>query len=201
MPLTRTVSILHLQLLHDIRLLDVRRWHTARACDCHRSQGLLAGSRGTHRFAADEEIPFLRAGETGLISDSNQLVYRLLLTQDAAAIRLVGFHFINIVPFMDKIMALMNPFMKKELTSILYLHNDINEFYKFVPQDMLPQDYGGPLEEINLCKGEACMELYNPHMTYISIDFRVVLSEATEQSPADARVRDASSGQREAASG
>lgn len=56
---------------------------------------------------------------------------------------------------MDKILALMNPFMKKELTSILYLHSDINEFYKFVPQDMLPKDYGGPLEETSVCKGEA----------------------------------------------
>ncbi|EDW81525.1 uncharacterized protein Dwil_GK10975 [Drosophila willistoni] len=76
----------------------------------------------------------------------------LFYLQEAAAIRLIGFHFINIVPFMDKIMALMNPFMKKELTNILYLHNDINEFYKFVPLEMLPKDYGGPLEEASVAK-------------------------------------------------
>lgn len=114
----------------------------------------------------------------------------LLLTQEAAAIRLVGFHFINIVPFMDKILALMNPFMKKELTSILYLHSDINEFYKFVPQDMLPKDYDGPLEEISVSKGEALKEV-NYKAVYIS-HFRSVLPKVTEQSQADARVRDAS---------
>ncbi|XP_023163648.1 alpha-tocopherol transfer protein-like [Drosophila hydei] len=76
----------------------------------------------------------------------------LFYLQEAAAIRLIGFHFINIVPFMDKILALMNPFMKKELTSILYLHNDINEFFKFVPREMLPKDYGGPLEETKVSR-------------------------------------------------
>ncbi|EDV92764.1 alpha-tocopherol transfer protein-like [Drosophila grimshawi] len=76
----------------------------------------------------------------------------LYYLQEAAAIRLIGFHFINIVPFMDKIMALMSPFMKKELTSILYMHSDINEFFKFVPRELLPKDYGGPLEEISVAK-------------------------------------------------
>ncbi|XP_017848799.1 alpha-tocopherol transfer protein-like [Drosophila busckii] len=76
----------------------------------------------------------------------------LFYLQEAAAIRLIGFHFINIVPFMDKILALMNPFMKKELTSILYLHNDLQDFYKFVPQQMLPKDYGGPLEATSTAK-------------------------------------------------
>lgn len=50
-------------------------------------------------------------------------------------------------------MALMNPFMKKELTSILYLHNDINEFFKFVPREMMPKDYGGQLEETKVARG------------------------------------------------
>ncbi|XP_062125107.1 alpha-tocopherol transfer protein-like [Drosophila sulfurigaster albostrigata] len=76
----------------------------------------------------------------------------LFYLQEAAAVRLIGFHFINIVPFMDKIMALMTPFMKKELTSILYMHSDLNEFFKFVPQNMLPKDYGGPLEETCVAK-------------------------------------------------
>ena len=45
---------------------------------------------------------------------------------------------------MDKILALMNPFLKKELASVLYLHNSLEDFYKFVPKDILPMEYGGP---------------------------------------------------------
>ncbi|TMW50066.1 hypothetical protein DOY81_004876 [Sarcophaga bullata] len=73
----------------------------------------------------------------------------LFYLQEAVAVRLVGFHFINIVPFMDKILALMNPFMKKELLSILHLHNTLDEFYKFVPKQILPIDYHGPEMEMD----------------------------------------------------
>ncbi|KAH8357436.1 hypothetical protein KR084_006783 [Drosophila pseudotakahashii] len=76
----------------------------------------------------------------------------LFYLQEAAAIRLIGFHFINIVPFMDKILALMTPFMKKELTTVLHMHSDLKEFYKFVPKKMLPKEYGGEVEETNLAK-------------------------------------------------
>ncbi|XP_070852427.1 alpha-tocopherol transfer protein-like isoform X2 [Drosophila suzukii] len=76
----------------------------------------------------------------------------LYYLQEAAAIRLIGFHFINIVPFMDKILALMTPFMKKELTTVLHVHSDMKEFYKFVPKEMLPNEYGGQVEETNIAK-------------------------------------------------
>ncbi|KAH8383350.1 hypothetical protein KR009_008065 [Drosophila setifemur] len=76
----------------------------------------------------------------------------LYYLQEAAAIRLIGFHFINIVPFMDKILAIMTPFMKKELTSVLHMHSDLNEFYKFVPKQMLPKDYGGEEEVLIVSK-------------------------------------------------
>lgn len=76
-----------------------------------------------------------------------------IFLQEAVAVRLVGFHFINIVPFMDKILALMNPFMKKELLSILHLHNTLEDFYKFVPKEILPKDYHGPEMEMDNLRG------------------------------------------------
>lgn len=54
---------------------------------------------------------------------------------------------------MDKILAIMTPFMKKELTSVLHVHSDLNDFFKFVPKQMLPKDYGGDGESTSLSKG------------------------------------------------
>ncbi|XP_033245245.1 alpha-tocopherol transfer protein-like [Drosophila miranda] len=101
----------------------------------------------------------------------------LFYLQEAAAIRLIGFHFVNIVPFMDKIMALMNPFMKKELTSVLHMHNDINDFYKFVPREMLPKDYGGPGEETSLAKEIYYKKLLNNRKEMLEFETRHQVNE------------------------
>ncbi|XP_064552531.1 clavesin-2 [Drosophila montana] len=101
----------------------------------------------------------------------------LFYVQEAAAIRLIGFHFINIVPFMDKILALMSPFMKKELTSILYLHSDINEFYKYVPRELLPQDYGGPLEEAKVARDIYYKKLMDDRKQMLEFETRHQVNE------------------------
>ena len=58
-------------------------------------------------------------------------------------IRIKGLHFINTVPFMDKVLALMKPFMKKELIDVMTLNTTIEPFLKYVPRKMLPTECGG----------------------------------------------------------
>lgn len=45
---------------------------------------------------------------------------------------------------MDKVLALMRPFMKKELMDVMYLHSTMDSFSeKHVPLAMMPNEYGG----------------------------------------------------------
>lgn len=44
--------------------------------------------------------------------------------------------------------------MKKELTSILYVHSNLEEFFKHVPQSILPKDYGGQEPDCMEMRGE-----------------------------------------------
>ncbi|KAJ3618118.1 hypothetical protein MTP99_006148 [Tenebrio molitor] len=67
----------------------------------------------------------------------------LYYLQEAMPLRLKGLHFFNIVPFMDKIFALMRPFMKKELMNKFHMHNSVDDLLNFIPRDCLPSDYGG----------------------------------------------------------
>lgn len=58
-------------------------------------------------------------------------------------IRLKGLHFINSPSFIDKILAIIRPFMKKELMDVLEIHTTMPPFLKSIPQDMLPNELGG----------------------------------------------------------
>ncbi|XP_066144160.1 alpha-tocopherol transfer protein-like isoform X2 [Euwallacea fornicatus] len=84
---------------------------------------------------------------------SNIMVLKKMLfyLQEAMPIRLKGIHFINVVSFLDKLLSLMKPFMKKELIDMLYIHtNSMDSLYKYIPKECLPWDYGGQDEPCNI---------------------------------------------------
>lgn len=55
---------------------------------------------------------------------------------------------------MDKILALMRPFMKKELMDVLQLHASLDTFDKYVPRDMLPNECGGKAGALKELQGK-----------------------------------------------
>ncbi|XP_019880041.1 alpha-tocopherol transfer protein-like [Aethina tumida] len=114
---------------------QIRNWDMSAI----RNLNIKGTSNGLIMVADLKGIAFGHVTKLNIITMKKFMYY----LQEAMPIRIKGLHFINIVPFMDKILALMKPFMKKELMSMLFLHNDMEEFYKYVPKDMLPKDYGG----------------------------------------------------------
>ncbi|XP_037037520.1 alpha-tocopherol transfer protein-like [Bradysia coprophila] len=67
----------------------------------------------------------------------------MLFVQEGLPVRLKGLHFVNTVSFMDKVLALMRPFMKRELLDVLELHSTVESLRKHVFPEQLPNEYGG----------------------------------------------------------
>lgn len=66
--------------------------------------------------------------------------------QDCHPCRLKGIHIINTVSFIDKVLAIIKPFIKGSLMQLIHFHGPVKSLGKFMPLDILPQDYGGKSE-------------------------------------------------------
>ncbi|XP_063696840.1 clavesin-1-like [Culicoides brevitarsis] len=70
----------------------------------------------------------------------------MLYLQEGLPIRIVGLHFINVIPFMDRLMALIRPFAKNDLAKKLYVHESVKGLHEFAPPEIFPRDYEGGKE-------------------------------------------------------
>ncbi|XP_050311781.1 alpha-tocopherol transfer protein-like [Anthonomus grandis grandis] len=98
----------------------------------------------------------------------------LVYIQDAMPIRLIGVHFINVVPFMDKILALLKPFIRKEFFSKIFIHTNMDTFYEHVPKEALPVDYGGEADSVNYQFEKYKKQIYDNQWFYDFQDTMVV---------------------------
>ncbi|KFB46959.1 AGAP004785-PA-like protein [Anopheles sinensis] len=62
---------------------------------------------------------------------------------EALPIRLKQIHFINVVPFMNQIMFLTKPFMRKDVQEMINMHVNLDTLHQAVPIESLPNEYGG----------------------------------------------------------
>ncbi|XP_031331824.1 alpha-tocopherol transfer protein-like [Photinus pyralis] len=67
----------------------------------------------------------------------------LLYLQEALPVRLKGIHVITTSAIRNLIVALVKPFLNKEVARLLHFHDSIESLCKFVPRELLPADLGG----------------------------------------------------------
>lgn len=67
----------------------------------------------------------------------------LLYLQEALPVRLKSIHFITTPAITTLVMALVKPFLKKEVARLLHFHDSHESLCKFVPRELLPADLGG----------------------------------------------------------
>ncbi|XP_061398071.1 alpha-tocopherol transfer protein-like [Musca vetustissima] len=68
----------------------------------------------------------------------------LKFLQQAYSVRIKGLHFINCPSYLNKIMAVVKPFISKEVYDMMHFHvTGLDTLYAHVPRDILPEECGG----------------------------------------------------------
>ncbi|KAG6448416.1 hypothetical protein O3G_MSEX005492 [Manduca sexta] len=81
-----------------------------------------------------------------------QFLYYL---QEAMLVKLKGLHFLNAPSFMDRLMMILRPFMKKELLGMLSIHQvGSKTLDKFVPMEALPKEAGGQYKDFHTAQAD-----------------------------------------------
>lgn len=76
---------------------------------------------------------------------------------------------------MDKLLAMMRPFMKKELMDMIHVHPTMDTFLdKCVPKKIMPNEYGGTAGAVNDIIGKAYGEMKTNQEFYTEEETRRV---------------------------
>jgi len=67
----------------------------------------------------------------------------LICVQEAYPVKLKEVHIVNVSPLVDTIINFVRPFLKEKIRQRIHFHSNLESLYKFVPQKMLPKEYGG----------------------------------------------------------
>ncbi|KAJ8949208.1 hypothetical protein NQ318_021701 [Aromia moschata] len=63
--------------------------------------------------------------------------------QEAYPVKLKEVHVVNVSPLVDTIVNWVKPFLKEKIRNRIHLHSELESLHKFIPKDILPEEYGG----------------------------------------------------------
>ncbi|XP_047537939.1 alpha-tocopherol transfer protein-like [Vanessa atalanta] len=67
----------------------------------------------------------------------------MICVQEAYPVKLKEVHIINTSPTVERFVNLVKPFLKEKIRKRIFIHKEVKDLYKYVPQEMLPKEYGG----------------------------------------------------------
>lgn len=66
-----------------------------------------------------------------------------MFAQEAYPVKVKEVHIVNASPLVDTVVSWVKPFVKEKLRKRVHCHTSLETLYKYVPQDVLPVEYGG----------------------------------------------------------
>lgn len=110
----------------------------------------------------------MKGGVFGHVTKLNLSEFKkfLVYLQTALPVRLMAIHYINVVPFMDKILALVKPFINKEMFQKLIIHTNNENLYKYIPKEAMPIEYGGKAESVDILYEKSRNSIYEYQWFY-----------------------------------
>ncbi|XP_038217424.1 alpha-tocopherol transfer protein-like [Zerene cesonia] len=84
----------------------------------------------------------------------------LYYLQEAMLVKLMHLNFINAPSFIDRVVMMMKPFLKKEMMDILRIHTvGSDSVRQHIPMEALPKDFGGSYKSSSECRDELISKL------------------------------------------
>ncbi|XP_049878973.1 alpha-tocopherol transfer protein-like [Pectinophora gossypiella] len=85
----------------------------------------------------------------------------LYFLQECMLVKLKEVHFLNAPVFMDKVMMMLKPFMKKALLDMIRIHQaKAPELYQYIPKEAFPKEEGGEYKDHATIRDELIKRLY-----------------------------------------
>ncbi|XP_033322708.1 alpha-tocopherol transfer protein-like isoform X2 [Megalopta genalis] len=76
----------------------------------------------------------------------------LVCVQEAYPVKLKEVHVVNVSPLVDTIVNFVKPFIKEKIRNRIFMHSNLETLYDYIPQEILPKEYGGdagPIQDIH----------------------------------------------------
>ncbi|KPI98996.1 Alpha-tocopherol transfer protein-like [Papilio xuthus] len=67
----------------------------------------------------------------------------MICVQEAYPVKLKEVHIINTSPIVERFLTFVKPFLKEKIRKRIFIHKELKDLYKYVPQEMMPEEYGG----------------------------------------------------------